>query len=80
MANSYEDNFGFWETSCPEEYAFFEHVRGQSIRAICKRCDRQVRLMPAKTMCSSCVSALECGAPKVMSRYNHAGPKIAWGP
>jgi hypothetical protein len=77
MATSYEDNFGFWEIACPEEHALFEHVKSQSVRAICQRCDRPVRLMPTKTMCAPCVSALECGAPTTMSKYRHAGPKTA---
>ena len=34
MAVKYEDNFGFWEIDCPEEHAFFEHVKSQSVRAI----------------------------------------------
>jgi hypothetical protein len=41
----YEHNFGFWEIDCPEEQAFFEHVKSQSVRATCRRCDRLVRLM-----------------------------------
>ena len=77
MATSYEDNFGFWEIACPEEHAFFEHVKSQSVRAICQRCDRLVRLMPTKTMCSPCVSALEYGAPTAMSKYGCARPKTA---
>ena len=77
MATSYEDNFGFWEIACPEEHAFFEHVKSQSFRAICQRCERRVRLMPAKTMCAPCVAALECCAPMTMSKYRHAGPKTA---
>jgi hypothetical protein len=48
MTTSYEDNFGFWEIACPEDHAFFEHVKSQSVRAICQRCDRLVRLMPTK--------------------------------
>ena len=73
----YEHNFGFWEIDCPEERAFFEHVKSQSVRAICQRCDRLVRLMPTKTMCSPCVSALEYGAPTMMSKYGRARPKTA---
>jgi hypothetical protein len=75
MVVKYEDNFGFWDIDCPEEHAFFEHVKSQSVRAICQRCDRLVRLMPTKTMCAPCASALEGGAPTTMSRYRHAGPK-----
>ena len=29
MATNYEDNFGFWEIGCPEEHAFFKHVKSQ---------------------------------------------------
>ena len=79
MAVKYEDNFGFWEIDCPDEHAFFENVKSQSIRAICQRCDRLVRLMPTKTMCAPCVSALECGAPRTMTKYRRAGPKTAQG-
>ena len=45
MAVKYEDNFGFWEIDCPEEHAFFENVKSQSVHAICQRCDPLVRLM-----------------------------------
>ena len=75
MATSYEDNFGFWEIDCPEEHAFFEHVKSQSVGAICQRCDRLVRLMSTKTICAPCAS--ECGAPTTMSKYRHAGRKTA---
>lgn len=75
MAAIYEDNFGFWEIDGPEERAFFEHVQNQSVRAICQRCNRLVRLMSTKTICAPCVSALECGAPTAMGEYGHAGPK-----
>jgi hypothetical protein len=71
----YEHNFGFWEIDCPEERAFFEHVKSQSVGATCKRCDRLVSLMPTKAMCSPCVSALEYGAPTVMSQYGRARSK-----
>ena len=72
--------FGFWEIAGPEEHAFFEHVKSQSVSVICQRCDRLVRLLPPKTICASCVSALECGAPTTMRRYRHAGPKTGAGP
>ena len=77
MAVKYEDNFGFWEIDCPEEHAFFENVKSQSVHAICQRCDRLVRLMSTKTICAPCASALECGAPTTMPKYRHAGPKTA---
>jgi hypothetical protein len=80
MAVKYEDNFGFWEIDCPEEVAFFEHVQSQSVRAICRRCSRMVRLMSTKTICAPCASALECGAPTAISKYRHTGPKTASGP
>ena len=79
MAATYEDNFGFWEIDCPEEHAFFEHVKSQSVVVICQRCDRLVRLMSTKTICAPCVSALEYGAPTSMRKYGHAAPKTASG-
>jgi hypothetical protein len=69
MAIAYEDNFGFWNITEPEERAFFEHVQRQSMPTICRRCDRPVHLMPAKTLCASCISALESGAPASISEY-----------
>jgi len=69
VAAAYEDNFGFWDVDEPEELAFFEHVQRQSVRKICKRCRRPVRLMAPKILCAPCVSALECGAPISMSEY-----------
>jgi hypothetical protein len=69
MAAVYEDNFGFWEIDSREELAFFSHVQSQSIRVTCQRCKRSVRLMRTKTVCSPCVSALECGAPASMKEY-----------
>jgi hypothetical protein len=76
----YEHNFGFWEIDGQVEQAFFEYVQRQSVQKTCDRCERRVRLMPAKTLCASCASALECGAPRTMSRYRHAGPKTGAGP
>jgi hypothetical protein len=72
MAGVYEDNFGFWEIDGPEERAFFEHVRMQSLDKSCERCKRAVRLMPRKILCASCASALECGAPASISGYDQA--------
>ncbi len=69
MAAAYEDNFGFWNIDGQEERAFFEHVQRQSFDRICHRCERPVRLMPSKTLCAPCVSALECGAPISLSEY-----------
>jgi hypothetical protein len=76
----YEHNFGFWEIDGQVEQAFFEYIQRQSVEKTCDRCERRVRLMPPKTLCASCVSALECGAPTTMSRYRHAGPKTGAGP
>ena len=69
MAAVYEDNFGFWDIDGQEEQAFFEDVRRQSVQKTCDRCERPVRLIPSKTLCASCVTALECGAPASMSEY-----------
>jgi hypothetical protein len=71
MAAIYEDNFGFWEIDYPQESAFFKHVQRQSLRTTCTRCERPVRLLPTKTICARCVSALECGAPASMKDYGH---------
>jgi hypothetical protein len=65
----YEDNFGFSNISEPEERAFFDFVRRQSVLIACERCERPVRLIPPKALCASCVSALECGAPASMKEY-----------
>jgi hypothetical protein len=65
----YEDNFGFSNISEPEERAFFDFVRRQSVLRACERCERPVRLIPPKTVCASCVSALEYGAPASMEEY-----------
>jgi len=64
-----DDNFGFWNLKEPEEQAFFDHVQSQSLPTICRRCERPVRLMPTKTLCASCISALESGAPASISEY-----------
>ena len=61
----YEDNFGFWDIGNPEERIFFDHVQRQSVLIACERCERPVRF-PPKTLCASCVSALECGTPASM--------------
>jgi hypothetical protein len=65
----YEDNFGFLNIIEREERAFFDFIRRQSVLIACKRCERPVRLIPPKTLCASCVSALECGAPASMTEY-----------
>jgi hypothetical protein len=75
MGGAYEDNFGFWDLDDPEELAFFDHVRRQSVRMVCKRCERIVCLMSPKIFCAPCASALECGAPISMRDYSAATPK-----
>jgi hypothetical protein len=65
----YEENFGFWDISGPEERAFFDHIRLQGVLIACERCERPVRLIPPKALCASCVSALEYGAPISMNEY-----------
>jgi hypothetical protein len=65
----YEDNFGFWDIGGPEERAFFDYVQRQSVLIACERCEQPARLIPPKTLCASCVSALECGAPASMKEY-----------
>jgi hypothetical protein len=66
----YEHNFGFWDIDGPGERAFFEHVQRQSALVKCERCERPVRLMSCKTLCASCVAALECGAPASIDDYD----------
>ena len=80
MATIYEHNFGFWEIDGQVEQAFFEHVQRQSVQTTCERCERRVRLMPPKTLCASCVTALEFGAPTTMSRISSRRPKNRPGP
>jgi hypothetical protein len=65
----YEDNYGFSNISEPEEHAFFDFVRRQSVLTACERCERPVRLIPPKPLCACCVSALEYGAPASMNDY-----------
>jgi len=65
----YEDNFGFLNISEPQERAFFDFVRRQSVLMACERCERPVRLIPPKNLCACCVSALEYGAPISMKEY-----------
>jgi hypothetical protein len=65
----YEDNFGFWDIGEPEERAFFFQVHGQSVLIACERCEQLVGLVSPKTLCASCVSALEYGAPASMKEY-----------
>jgi hypothetical protein len=65
----YEDNYGFSNISEPEDRAFFDFVRRESVLTACERCECPVRLMPPKTLCASCVSALEYGAPASMREY-----------
>jgi hypothetical protein len=69
MAAAYDDNFGFWDIDGPEEQAFFEYVQRHSVEKTCVRCESRVRLMPPKTLCASCLTALECGAPASMNQY-----------
>jgi hypothetical protein len=65
----YEDNFGFWDIRGSEEQAFFDYVQRQGVLTACERCESPVRLIAAKTLCASCVSALEYGAPASMKEY-----------
>ena len=80
MATIYEHNFGFWEIDGQVEQAFFEYIQRQSVQKTCDRCERTVRLLPSKTLCASCVTALEFGAPTTMSRYRRAEPENCPGP
>ena len=66
---AYEDNFDFWDIHGSEEQAFFDYVQRQSVLIACERCERPVRLIPGKSLCASCVSALEYGAPASMKEY-----------
>ena len=80
MATIYEHNFGFWEIDGQVEQAFFEHVQRQSVHDNLRALrGLPYGSMPPKTLCASCVSALEFGAPITMSRYRHPGPKTAQG-
>jgi hypothetical protein len=72
----YEDNFGFLNISEPEERAFFDFVRRQSVLTACERCERPVRLIPPKAVCACCISALECGAPALMQEYAARKPVL----
>ena len=72
----YEDNFGFWDIDGPEEREFFEDTQRKSVLIACKRCKCAVRLIPPKTVCASCVSALECGAPASMEEYGSQEPLL----
>ena len=72
----YEDNFGFWDIDGPEERALFEHVQRQSVCINCERCERSVRLILPKTLCATCVSALEYGAPSSMNEYGYSQTRL----
>lgn len=76
MTEVYDDNFGFWTVDTPEEQAFFDHVQRLSVRISCERCDNPVRLMPPRTMCARCLSALEFGAPASISQYGRGRPDV----
>src|ERR1700730_15081449 len=53
----YEDNFASSTIREPEERAFFDFVRRQSVLTLCERCERPVRLIPPKALCASCLRA-----------------------
>jgi hypothetical protein len=57
---------GFWDIHGREGRAFFHQIQPQSVFIACERCERLVPF-PPKTLCASCVSALECGAPASMN-------------
>jgi hypothetical protein len=76
---AYEHNFGFWDIDGPEERAFFQYIQRQSVIIACVRCGHLVQLIPAKTVCASCVAALECGAPASMGEYGES-PKTLLDP
>jgi hypothetical protein len=69
---AYEDNFGFWEIHGSEEQEFFDYVRRQGVLIACERCERPARLITPKTVCASCVCALEYGAPASMKEYGYS--------
>ena len=58
----YEDNYGFYRCDDdPDELAFFEYVKSQSVVTKCARCGEPVRLLPTKTLCARCAEAIEFG-------------------
>ncbi len=64
MPCDYEDNFGFYRSDDdPEEFAFFMHIKCQSIAKVCVRCNQKARLLPQIILCATCSEALEYGAP-----------------
>ena len=65
----YDDNFGFWDIGGPEEQLFFDYVQRHSVSIACERCEQPVSLIPPKSLCACCVSALEYGAPASMREY-----------
>jgi hypothetical protein len=65
----YEDNFGFWDIHAAEDEAFYNYIRQQGVIRACERCERPVRLVATKTVCATCVSALEYGAPASIKEY-----------
>jgi hypothetical protein len=69
---AYEDNFGFWEIHGSEEQDFFDHIQRQGVVIACERCKGLVRLIAPKTLCASCVCALEYGAPASMKEYGYS--------
>jgi hypothetical protein len=69
---AYEDNFGFWEIRSSEEQEFFDYVRCQGVLTVCERCEHPVRLIMPRTLCASCVCALEYGAPALMKEYGYS--------
>ena len=79
MGVAYEDNFGFWKVESPEEEAFFEDVRSRSVPRTCERCERPVRLLPPSTLCARCISALEFGAPYLITASGY-GPDVDRAP
>jgi hypothetical protein len=72
----YEDNSGCSIITEPQERAFFDFVRRQSVLTACERCERPVWLIPPKALCASCVSALEHGAPASMKEYGSQEPLL----
>ena len=68
----YEDNFGFWEIHGSEEQEFFDYVQRQGVLIACERCERPVLLIAPNSLCASCVSALEYGAPASMKECGYS--------
>lgn len=61
MSGYYDDNFGHWDMSDPDDLEFYRQVQRTNVRKKCSGCKRMVNIQPHYALCNSCADIAERG-------------------